>query len=164
RPPAPPSWATWRARTWRAAPARRRCAPRRAPCRWPACRRSSTRPSRAGGARTKTPATPRPVRSRRPLRHPNGQTMLRESLLYLSESGAAKRVVTGVPFARQMAERFVAGETLDDAVRAARLANANGLSASLDYLGEAVATRAEAEQAVEMVIATAERIAAEGLD
>jgi proline dehydrogenase len=90
--------------------------------------------------------------------------MLRQSLLYLSESPAAKRMVTGTPISRRMAERFVAGETLDDAIRAAAASNQNGLKVSLDFLGEAVSTLEEAEEATEMAIQTLERIAEEGLD
>jgi proline dehydrogenase len=90
--------------------------------------------------------------------------MLRESLLYLSQSHTAQRVVTGTPVSRRLAERFVAGETLDDAMRAARATNEAGLSVSLDYLGEAVGNREEAEQATEMAIRILERIAEEGVD
>ena len=90
--------------------------------------------------------------------------MLRQSLLFLSESTAAQRLVTRTPVSRRMAERFVAGETLDDAVRAARACNQRGLKASLDYLGESVRTREEAEAATNMAVATLERIAEEGLD
>jgi len=90
--------------------------------------------------------------------------MFRESLLYLSESPAARRVVTGSPLSRRIAERFVAGETLDDAVRATREANRAGLSVSIDFLGESVSSREEAEEATRMAIEILERIAAEGLD
>lgn len=90
--------------------------------------------------------------------------MFRQSLLYLSESPAAQHLVTRAPIARQMAERFVAGETLDDAVRVAAEANRNGLAVSLDYLGESVSSREEVLQATEMAIRTLERIAGEGID
>jgi len=90
--------------------------------------------------------------------------MLKEGLLFLSQSPTAKRLVTGTPVSRRMAERFVAGDTLDQAVEAARALNEAGLSASLDYLGESVANREEAEEATEMAIRILERIAAEGLD
>ncbi len=90
--------------------------------------------------------------------------MLRQSLLYLSESSAARRMVMGTPISRRIAERFVAGDTLDDAVRATRAANGDGLSVSVDFLGESVATREEAEGATEMAIRIVERIAAESLD
>ncbi|MBW3630060.1 MAG: proline dehydrogenase family protein [Gemmatimonadetes bacterium] len=90
--------------------------------------------------------------------------MLRESLLFLSESPAAKRLITRTPLSRRIAERFVAGESLDDAIKAARAMNELGLKVSLDYLGESVTNRAEAEEAGRVAIATLERIAAEGLD
>lgn len=90
--------------------------------------------------------------------------MLKTSLLYLSESRTAKRVITGAPVSRQLAQRFVAGDTLDAAANAARALNRNRLSVSLDYLGEAVATREEAESATRMALETLERIANEGLD
>ena len=90
--------------------------------------------------------------------------MLRQSLLYLSESPAAQRLVTGTPVSRQMARRFVAGDTLDEAIDAARALNQQDLSVSLDYLGEAVSTREEAVAATEMAVAILERIAAEGVN
>ncbi|MDB4947396.1 MAG: Proline dehydrogenase [Gemmatimonadetes bacterium] len=90
--------------------------------------------------------------------------MLKQSLLYLSESPAAKKVVTGTPLSRKLAQRFVAGDTLDDAIEAARVLNAAGLSVSLDFLGESVATREEADEAAEMAIRTLEAIAAQGID
>lgn len=90
--------------------------------------------------------------------------MLRQSLLYLSESSAAQRLVTGTPVSRQMARRFVAGDTLDEAIEAARTLNQHDLSVSLDYLGEAVSSRDEAEAATDMAVAILERIAAEGVN
>jgi proline dehydrogenase len=90
--------------------------------------------------------------------------MIRESLLYLSESAAANKLVTGTPVARRLAERFVAGETMEDAVRVARASNEQGLSVSLDYLGEAVATTEEAEQAADVAVRTLEALAAKGVD
>lgn len=90
--------------------------------------------------------------------------MLKQSLLYLSQSPTAKRVVTGTPVSRAMAQRFVAGDTLEEAVAAARALNDAGLSVSLDYLGEAVESRAEAESATDMVIRILETVKREGLD
>jgi proline dehydrogenase len=68
--------------------------------------------------------------------------MLRKFLLYLSIAPWARRIMSRWSVARGMALRFVAGETLDEAIAAARALNAKNLSASLDYLGESV-TRAE---------------------
>jgi proline dehydrogenase len=90
--------------------------------------------------------------------------MLKTSLLRLSESPAAKRVITRAPISRNLAERFVAGDTLEDAVAATRALNAAGLAVSLDYLGESVSTRAEAEQARDVTLQSMEAIAAGGLE
>ena len=67
--------------------------------------------------------------------------MLRGTLLYLSEQPTLKRLLSG-RMARPLVRRFVAGETLNDAMDAVRRLNDAGLTASLDYLGESV-TRAE---------------------
>ncbi len=90
--------------------------------------------------------------------------MLKQSLLYLSQSPTAKRMVTGTPVSRQMAQRFVAGDTLEEAVAAARVLNGAGLSVSLDYLGESVESREEGEAATDMVIRILETVKREGLD
>jgi proline dehydrogenase len=90
--------------------------------------------------------------------------MLKSSLLRLSESPTAKKVITRAPVSRSIAMRFVAGDTLEEAVAAARVLNEAGLTVSLDFLGESVATRQEANEAAEMAIRTLEVIAAEGLE
>jgi proline dehydrogenase len=64
--------------------------------------------------------------------------MLRRILLYLSVAGWARNIVSRWGLARRVARRFVAGETLDEAVAAVRALNQGGLAASLDYLGESV--------------------------
>jgi proline dehydrogenase len=90
--------------------------------------------------------------------------MLRQSLLYLSDSQAAKKLVTGTPISRRMATRFVAGETLEEAVQAALELNQAGLSVSLDFLGESVSSREEAVEATEMAIRSVEAIAEHGIE
>ena len=49
------------------------------------------------------------------------------------------------PLARRLSRRFVAGETLDDALAAGRRINAEGITLTLDHLGENVTSLAEAE-------------------
>ncbi len=68
--------------------------------------------------------------------------MLRQALLYLSMAQWARNVVTHWGLARRVALRFVAGETMDDALRVTRALNDIGLLVSLDYLGESI-TKAE---------------------
>jgi proline dehydrogenase len=90
--------------------------------------------------------------------------MLRQSLLFLSQSPTAQKVVKGTPVSRKMAQRFVAGDTLDEAIDAARALNDANLTVSLDFLGESVKTREEAEEAADMAIRTLEAIAEDGID
>ncbi|MEX2284752.1 MAG: proline dehydrogenase family protein [Gemmatimonadota bacterium] len=62
-----------------------------------------------------------------------------------------------------MASRFVAGETVEDGIRAARILNQAGMSVSLDYLGESVSSREEARAAADTYIRLLNRIAEEKL-
>ena len=90
--------------------------------------------------------------------------MMRSVLIGLSKSKAMERFVLSNPLARKTSRRFVAGEELPDALAAARGSNQEGLKASLDYLGENVASREDAVKAREMYIGVFDRIAQEGLD
>ena len=62
--------------------------------------------------------------------------MLRNTLIFLSESNAAKAVVTKTPL-RYMSRRFVPGEGVGDFLRASEEANALELMVTGNYLGEA---------------------------
>ncbi len=72
--------------------------------------------------------------------------MLRSALLKLSESKKFGTWVTSNGTTRRMARRFVAGETLQEAIAAARRCNDAGMAASLDYLGENVASTSDAQR------------------
>ena len=89
--------------------------------------------------------------------------MLRSTLLKLSENARFAHWVTSNPTTHRMARRFVAGETLDEAIAAARQCNDAGMLASLDYLGENVATTADAQRARDSYLEIFERIAKEKL-
>lgn len=65
---------------------------------------------------------------------------------------------------KALAGRFVAGDTLDDAVAAARQLNADGFLVSLDHLGEEVHDRDSALQATDEYLESLDRISDEGLD
>ena len=60
--------------------------------------------------------------------------MLRSALLYLSSQPQVFRFVRNNRLAKSFAGRFVAGETLDEALVAVRALNQQGISASLDKL------------------------------
>ena len=62
------------------------------------------------------------------------------------------------------ARRFIAGETVEEAIDAARQIQANGLLVTLDYLGESVASIAAADAATRAYIAVIEKIAASGIE
>lgn len=63
-----------------------------------------------------------------------------------------------------MARRFVAGETLDEAIAAARKCNDLGMLASLDYLGENVSTTTDAQRARDAYLEIFDHIAAEKIE
>jgi proline dehydrogenase len=90
--------------------------------------------------------------------------MLRSLLLRLSESPRLARWVMRNGASRRVAQRFVAGAGLDEAVAAARKLNRAGRLVSLDYLGESVASETEARAAGEIYAGLFDRIAAEKLD
>ncbi len=74
--------------------------------------------------------------------------MLRRFLLYLSVAGWARGIMSNLGVAKRVASRFVAGETLQEAVEATRALNTSGLLVTLDYLGESVASAADTEEVV----------------
>ncbi len=90
--------------------------------------------------------------------------MLRNSLLYLSRQQGIFNFIRGNGFARQMASRFVAGETIADACRAAAELNALGISATLDLLGESVTNEAEARETGRQYLDLLDAIHAQGLN
>jgi proline dehydrogenase len=89
--------------------------------------------------------------------------MLRSTLLKLSESKKFASWVTSNGTTRRMARRFVAGETLEEAITAVRQCNDSGMMASLDYLGENVSTTSDAQHSRDAYLEVFERIAQEKL-
>ena len=84
--------------------------------------------------------------------------MLRNTLIFLSENSVARSVSMRAPGARTMARRFVAGETLEEGLEAARALVDAGFNVSLDYLGESVSSRDEARAAADMYVRMLQRI------
>jgi len=70
--------------------------------------------------------------------------MLRRLLLALAQSDRAREFLTKFPPSQRAARRFVAGETLSDAVEVVRTLNEQGILATLDHLGENTRTGEEA--------------------
>ena len=90
--------------------------------------------------------------------------MLRKTLLYLSNQPRIFRFVRNNGFAKKFASRFVAGETLPEALAATKALNARGLTASLDLLGESVTNDREAREARDAYIEILSRIHDQRLD
>jgi len=67
----------------------------------------------------------------------------------LSQSAVLKRLASryGMASPDSFARRFIAGETVEEAIDAARRLQANGFDLTLDYLGESVRTHQEADAA-----------------
>jgi proline dehydrogenase len=87
--------------------------------------------------------------------------MLRDSLLYLSDQPVLKRLFGG-PLARPLVRRFVAGDSLSDAMAAVQHLNDAGMTATLDYLGESVSSAEEAGQAALQYVAILHAIERQG--
>jgi proline dehydrogenase len=88
--------------------------------------------------------------------------MLRNVILTASNTPPIRRFVTEHPLGRQMASRFVAGNTLDDAMLAVKELNSHTIMVSLDHLGENTSNAQEAAATAEGYIAILERVAADG--
>lgn len=84
--------------------------------------------------------------------------MLRQAFLYLSNQQKIFRFVRDNRFAKRFAQRFVAGETLEDALRAVESLNKKGITVSLDLLGESVRTEREAHAAAREILTMLDRI------
>lgn len=89
---------------------------------------------------------------------------MRTSLLWLSRRRSVGRLATRLPVTRTMVARFVAGETLEDALDALTRLQAAGFRTTVDVLGEAVTSAAAARVAADEYVATLDALAMRGLD
>ncbi len=89
--------------------------------------------------------------------------MFRSALLYLSQANWAKSLIMNVGPARRSAERFVAGETLPEAIEVTRRLNDDGLEVALDHLGESVTDEQGAVQATQAYLDLLDAIASNGV-
>jgi proline dehydrogenase len=89
--------------------------------------------------------------------------MLSAVLHGLAGSSLARSVVLNFPPARAMSRRFVAGETLDDAMTGLVELHKRGLFGMLDQLGESVTDEKMARSAAEDYLSGIARIAASGI-
>src|SRR5678815_2819866 len=65
--------------------------------------------------------------------------------------------------AQRLSRRFVAGETLEQALAVARRLNSEGITVTLDHLGESVSTLAEAAEARDVYLRALDAIHENGI-
>ncbi|HEX8981246.1 MAG TPA: proline dehydrogenase family protein [Ktedonobacterales bacterium] len=90
--------------------------------------------------------------------------MLKESMLYLAKNDAIRHFAETNVVGQRVARRFVAGETLDEAIQVAHAVNRRRISASLDHLGENTSDEREANAATDDYVNIIERIHSESAD
>lgn len=84
--------------------------------------------------------------------------MLRALFIYLSKAEWARRLITNWKIARMAASRFVAGNSIEDAIRVVRELNQKGINTTLDHLGESTETSGEAIRAADDILKLLDQI------
>jgi proline dehydrogenase len=87
----------------------------------------------------------------------------RNVFLAMSTNTGVRKAVVGFPLSRTVSRRFVAGETLDEAIGVVRRLNAQNLRVTLDVLGESVTGASEARAAKDEYLKSLNAIAANGV-
>ncbi len=89
--------------------------------------------------------------------------MLRRALLAVAASEQIRGFVTASPATRAVVDRYVAGDSIGDAVRVARALRDDGLLVTLDYLGEDTTDAAQAAAVGTHYVQLLGKLAADGL-
>jgi len=89
--------------------------------------------------------------------------MLRSFLIYLSKAAWAQKLLTSWGMAWRVASRFIAGETMEDAIHTIRELNENCINATLDQLGEHTSTVEEADKATDDILRVFDEIDKSGV-
>jgi proline dehydrogenase len=90
--------------------------------------------------------------------------LMRNSLLWMAGNPTLRRQVTRSRLARPLARRFVAGETMEQALNVTSELNRQGAHVTLDYLGENVTSVDEAAVVRNTYLAVVDEIARRKLD
>ena len=85
-------------------------------------------------------------------------------LLWAAEKERVQRLVSEGKLTSNVVKRFVAGDTLDDAIDAIRELNQRGIGGILDLLGEGVIDPAGAQSAADEYLRSVKRIEETGVD
>ncbi|HET9268899.1 MAG TPA: proline dehydrogenase family protein [Vicinamibacterales bacterium] len=85
---------------------------------------------------------------------------------FLSQSALLKRLASryGMASPGSFARRFIAGETVQEAIEAAKTLQARGFDLTLDYLGESVRTHQEADAAAREYVHLIDVLMASGIE
>jgi proline dehydrogenase len=89
--------------------------------------------------------------------------MLRTVILAAARNDRLEHIVTTAPVSRNVVRRFVAGTGVGDAVRVSRDLTGQGLTVTLDHLGEHTTEPEHATAAVKAYLTLLQRLAGEGL-
>ena len=89
--------------------------------------------------------------------------MLRKALLAAAASERIRELVTVTPATRTVVDRYVAGESIEEAVTVARTLRSAGLLVTLDYLGEETGDAQRAAATAAQYAHLLGKLAAEGL-
>ena len=84
--------------------------------------------------------------------------MFRSFLIYLSKAEWALNIFTNWKFAWKAASRFIAGETIDEALAVVMKLNKKGINTTLDQLGENTSSLEEANLATEGILEILDQI------
>jgi proline dehydrogenase len=90
--------------------------------------------------------------------------LLRSAFIALSHNRPLRRFCEHSRLGARLSSRFIAGMTPDDALRVAETLNRQGISVTLDSLGESVTSEAEARRAADVYHNLLDSIAARKLD
>jgi proline dehydrogenase len=92
------------------------------------------------------------------------ERVARSLLLALSQQRALGRLATATPVTRPLVHRFVAGESLPEALPRLQRLKRSGFHSTVDMLGEAVTSAEEAVVAAQRYVETLDALVAAGLD
>ena len=90
--------------------------------------------------------------------------LLRSAFIALSRNAALRRFSENSSAGRRLSSRFVAGMTIDEAIRAAQSVNQQGIAVTLDSLGENVTTPDEAHHSADIYHRLLDAIASQKLN
>jgi proline dehydrogenase len=89
--------------------------------------------------------------------------MLRSTFIFLSQQKGLRRWMEHSSFAKPLTRRFIAGNTLEEALAACQKIHKQGILITLDYLGESVTERQAALASRDSCLAALRRIGQLGL-